>query len=273
MLSTVQRLSSSIIVFTILLSVLPARSWKFTDTYYPACLENGHFPDAPVYRNGTNPSFSAAVLTLPYSHESGRYGNNSILWKENWPSLDIYPFLGITGTVRGLGQTVSTIQMLEWAYRIGSDITLMLEDDSVPFEPNTIEEDIRALLPFWEPNSPILFLGAHHIEQAEAPNLETHVTKIKFGYGAYAYMVRREHLRCLSNHLRLYFTKATQAYATDKFWWKDVFPIYSSLPIVATPLLADHKSQGWSSTWGRKRKPSLWEGKRNWWTVKNVNGV
>eukprot|EP01089_Gocevia_fonbrunei_P020623 TRINITY_DN7724_c0_g1_i1.p1 TRINITY_DN7724_c0_g1~~TRINITY_DN7724_c0_g1_i1.p1 ORF type:complete len:279 (+),score=32.98 TRINITY_DN7724_c0_g1_i1:59-895(+) len=278
MVSTLQklirkRLSCSIVVVIFLLGILPIQSWKYTDTYYPACLENGHFPDAPVHTNDSDPSFSATVLTLPYSEESGRYTEFVGLWQEVWPSLNIYPILGVTGTIRGLGHTVSTIQMLESAHRMGSDIALILEDDAVPFEATTLEEDIKAVLPYWEPRSPILFLGAHHIKQAEQPDLQTGLTKIKNSLGSYAYMVRREHLLCLANHIRLYLSKPSQMYSTDHFWWKDVFPHYSSLPVLATPLLVDHKSGGWSSTWGKIRKPSLWEGKRNWWTVKNVNGV
>eukprot|EP01089_Gocevia_fonbrunei_P017126 TRINITY_DN546_c0_g1_i1.p1 TRINITY_DN546_c0_g1~~TRINITY_DN546_c0_g1_i1.p1 ORF type:complete len:282 (+),score=20.05 TRINITY_DN546_c0_g1_i1:102-947(+) len=248
-------------------NTLLARSDKIQPWVYSkgtlGCFANGTFHPASVYQQGDEPSFSALVLTLPYSfHENHNSNRNLDVWHKYYPSHELHQLWTIETDLVGLGHAVSTIQMLEKAYNLGGDIALLLEDDAVPFDGETFKKDIEVMLPHWDPYSPILFLGGYKITPSETYNLKTHVTKLRESLGTFGYLVRREHLLCLANHIRFFVRDKRSNYNIENHWHSFIFPNYSAPPILATPLLVDKKSGPF-----RHNSRGGWEGQREWWKI------
>mmetsp|Transcript_18416 Transcript_18416/g.44338 ORF Transcript_18416/g.44338 Transcript_18416/m.44338 type:complete len:301 (+) Transcript_18416:163-1065(+) len=215
------------------------------------------------------------VMTLPEADgEPGRYSRFLREWTAAYPALDMQQIKTFRAPRRGLGILAGNIHAVDRAIEDNVDTAIFLEDDAKPFKPvdaETWKAQFDKLLMRWPNNSMALFLGAHNIRPhrvdpkklSRSPELlESGIIRADDAWGAYAYVVRKSHLRCLSKYLRDLVAQDSRAYSHDAVWWKGLFktetPAY-----VSAPLLVDHHP-GFSMTWGRNRSDA-WMGKRQWW--------
>lgn len=193
-------------------------------------------------------------------------------WVESgiWKELTLVPVEAFRHPTRGLGCTLSHIVALERAIDMNIEIGVFFEEDAIPFNNHSVSESIVKMLTHWHKDSPVLFLGAHHMVSNTHANIDDGVTYVTRALGTYGYMVRKQHFQIVVDSLRNDLTKAKKAYSPDVII-SSITGNNRSHCAVATPLLVDHPSGKFSVNWGHNRPISNWEGQSHWWKIKYKN--
>ena len=197
-----------------------------------------------------------------------------LAWLHLWPELSFITIRSFEHKLRGLGLTISIIQALESAYYDNNfPFAIFFEDDARPFATvlarnYSLNQYFYKLLDNWEIDSPILFLGAHHI--SANINISNGLSDLHICLGSYAWVARRNYFLVLAKLLRKSVSEAgIRPLSPDVLLSK--FIDKTTLSKVATPLLVDHKSGQFSDTWHFVRGKSTWEGQPYWWKIPSDN--
>ena len=218
----------------------------------------------------------AFVITLPQYRPRG-IDDFKIAWKARWPELNIRNVTGTYSETGGRGLTYTISKSLKAAYyEYNTSHAYFFEDDARPFftnlaENRSIDDRVQNLLSNWEVGSPVLFLGGHNVQNVSQPNLSSGLTPIKYSFGTYGWVVRRQEMLQLAKICDKAL-KSKGPISPDVLFSQSVGKNDDNRiirPVIATPLLVDHLSGQFSVTHHKNRSRSCWEGVDEWWKVRN----
>jgi len=184
-----------------------------------------------------------------------------------WPTLRVFPIESFRHPTRGLGCTFSHIVALEKALEMDLDLAVFMEEDAQPFDHLYIPPIFDKLLSNWKMDSPVLFLGGHHIIKTSPVNISSGITYVRKCLGTYGYVVRKHFFREIATLLRMDIRRGGNKFSPDVVISMHVSSNKTQCA-VATPLIVDHPKGLYSVNWGTNRPISNWEGRKEWYKIK-----
>lgn len=179
-------------------------------------------------------------------------------WNIAWPAAVVVPVPAVLHeTVRGFGQCQSLVRALEMdEHETPLGASFVFEPDALPFHGvaytwlDAHRFDVHQ----------VYFLGGHNVRCTPQCTITFPWTNVNLVYGGYGIVLSAHGRRAILPRLSRYCASNITTYSSD------VFLSVCFDAVIATPLLVDHPSQGYSNTW-RANKTWPWAGKRAWWRI------
>lgn len=179
-------------------------------------------------------------------------------WRAVWDASAVRIVPTLLSARRGHGQCLGLLDALRMdEAEAPSNASFVFEPDALPFEGVAYDwlhtHDFR--------KHEVYFLGGHEIRCTPRCAIEFPWTPVSQVYGGYGMVLSAHGRRAVMTQLESYCND------TDRHMYStDVVLSVCFDAVLATPLMVDHPSQGYSNTWGAN-KTWPWAGERAWWHI------